>query len=357
MIGETMTRANQNPLITTKDIQPTLPSLKVDGVFNCGATTYKGQTVLLLRVAESAVSKSGMIDVPVLNSKNEIEIQTIDKSNPNYLFHDSRTISHLNRKVAYLTSLSHLRRAFSTDGIHFQIDDKPWIFPQGLMESWGVEDPRITQIENTYFITYTAVSPHGVSVGLIETKDFETYTRKGLILPVDNKDVSLLPEKVNGKYYMYHRPVPSDIGYPNMWVASSEDLIHWGNHQLLMTVNKTGWDNGRVGGGAPSVKTDRGWLHIYHAATSGKAVYSLGAFLTPLDNPTLITHKTKQPILKPETTYEKEGFFGDVVFTCGVILKNNTLNIYYGAADDKICLASLTLEDLYPLLEPIEGAL
>lgn len=352
-----MNRAKQNPLITIKDIKPTHESLKVDGVFNCGATTYKGQTVLLLRVAESAKSNPGFIDIPVLNSNNEIEIKTIDKSNPNYLFHDSRTISNLNKKVEYLTSLSHLRRAFSSDGIHFQIDEKPWIFPDGLMESWGVEDPRITQIEDTYYITYTAVSKHGVSVGLIETKDFETFTRKGIILPVDNKDVSLFPEKVNGKYYMYHRPVPSDIGYPNMWVASSINLTHWGDHKLLMTVNTSGWDNGRVGGGAPSVKTAKGWLHIYHAATSGKAVYSLGAFLTPLNDPTKITHKTKHPILKPETIYEKEGFFGDVVFTCGVILKNDQLDIYYGAADDKICLATISLNELFEALEPFEGAL
>lgn len=352
-----MNRAKQNPLITTKDIKPTHESLKVDGVFNCGATTYNGQTVLLLRIAESAKSRPGFIDVPVLNKDNEIEIKTIDKSNPNLLFHDSRTISNLNKKVEYLTSLSHLRRAFSNDGIHFIIDEQPWIFPEGMMESWGVEDPRITQIEDTYYITYTAVSKHGVSVGLIETNDFDTFTRKGIILPVDNKDVSLFPEKVNGKYYMYHRPVPSDIGYPNMWVASSLDLTHWGDHHLLMTVNKTGWDNGRVGGGAPSVKTDKGWLHIYHAATAGKAVYSLGAFLTPLNDPTRITHKTKHPILKPETIYEKEGFFGDVVFTCGVILKNDLLDIYYGAADDKICLATISLDELFKALEPFEGAL
>src|SRR5690606_29546060 len=107
-----MNRAKENPLITIKDIKPTHASLKVDGVFNCGATTYNGQTVLLLRIAESAISRPGFIDVPLLNSNNELMIKSIDKSNSNYLFHDSRTISNLNKKVEYLTSLSHLRRAF-----------------------------------------------------------------------------------------------------------------------------------------------------------------------------------------------------------------------------------------------------
>lgn len=348
-----MKRAIENPIITIKDIKPSNPNLKVDGCFNCGATIYNNQTVLLLRIAESANSNGTHVRIPVLNDHNELEIMSIDRLDPMYNFGDSRTISNQFKKVQHLTSLSHFRRAISSDGIHFEIDDKPWIFPHGKMEAWGIEDPRVTRIDGRYLITYTAVSRHGVAVGLIETKDFNTFERKGIILPVDNKDVSIFPEKINGKYYMYHRPVPSDIGYPNMWSAESFDLMHWGNHKLVLTVNEDSWENGRVGGGAPSIKTPKGWLHIYHAATK-ESVYQLGAFLTSLDDPTVITHKTCKPILKPETDYEKHGFFGNVVFTCGVILDENLVKIYYGAADDKVCLATIELQELYQLLEPFK---
>lgn len=350
-----MKRAIQNPLITIKDIKPTHKDLRVDGVFNCGATKYGNQYVLILRVAESATRETGFIHVPIVGENQKITLKAIDKNDKDLLFDDSRTIRNKDLKVQHLTSLSHFRRAFSKDGIHFIIDEEPWIFPLGAMEAWGVEDPRVTHVNDQYVITYTAVSEHGVAVGLIETRDFKTFERKGLILPVDNKDASIFPEMIDGKYFMYHRPVPNDIGHPNIWSASSYDLIHWGNHQILMTVSPNGWENGRVGGGAPSIKTKHGWLHIYHAATKGKVVYSLGAFLTSLDDPTLITHKTLEPILTPETNYEKDGFFGDVVFTCGVILEDDKVLIYYGAADDKICLATSNLEDIIQMMKPIKG--
>lgn len=346
-----MKRTNENPLITVKDIKPTNPNLKVDGVFNCGATKYHDKYILLLRIAESAISKDGFISVPVVED-GSVSIKTIDKNDKNLNFSDSRTIRNQNGKVIYLTSLSHFRRATSSDGINFIVDEKPWIFPVGKMESWGIEDSRVTHIEDMYLITYTAVSEHGVSVGLIQTKDFNSFERKGIILPVDNKDVSILPEKINGMYYMYHRPVPGDIGHPNMWTATSKDLLHWGNHQILLTVDESSWENGRVGGGAPSVRTKDGWLHIYHAA-SKNSVYRLGAFLTKLDDPTHMTHKTIEPLFSPETDYEINGFFGNVVFTCGVILENEELIIYYGAADDKICSVTFTLDEIYKVLKPV----
>lgn len=348
-----MIRSIKNPLITKEHIKPSHPNLKVDGVFNCGATQHNGQFILLLRIAESAIPKDHTIDIPILDENNQITIQSIDKNDQNFILNDSRIIKDKTGKVRYLTSLSHFRRAYSDDGIHFIIDQSPWIFPNGTMESWGIEDPRITQIKDVYLITYTAVSKHGVSVGLIETSDFNTFKRHGLILPVDNKDVAILPEKVNDKYYMYHRPVPNDIGSPNMWSATSLDLTHWGEHKLLLTVNDEPWSSGRVGGGAPSIKTPNGWLHIYHAA-SKNSVYSLGAFLTSPVDPSTITHMTKEPILSPELSYEKTGFFPNVVFTCGVILKNDTLMIYYGAADDKICLATIKLNDILKKLKKVD---
>src|SRR5690554_4077148 len=165
-LGDTMRRAKQNPLITPKDIKPTNKMLKVDGVFNCGAAKYNNQYLLILRIAESAITRDGFIDVPIIKN-NKLIIKSINKNNNEYIFDDSRTIKNKQGKVEYLTSLSHFRRAYSDDGINFVVDDKPWIYPDGIMESWGIEDPRITHIDNKYLITYTAVSQHGVSVGLI----------------------------------------------------------------------------------------------------------------------------------------------------------------------------------------------
>lgn len=348
-----MIRSKHNPLITAHDINPSHDFLKVDGVFNCGVTQFNGEIMMLLRVAESAKSKAGVLNIPLIE-KEKLVLKSFDLSDRNYDFNDTRTVRDLNGKTLYLTSLSHFRRARSKDGIHFEIDEKPFIFPQGEMESWGIEDPRITYIENRYLINYTAASKHGVAVGLIETRDFITYERKGLFLPVDNKDVSIFPEKIGGKYFCYHRPVPRDIGSPNMWIASSNDLIHWGNHELLLSVSEKNqaWDNGRIGGGAPSIKTESGWLHIYHAATKDN-VYSLGAFLTPLDEPSRIIAKTIHPILSPEADYEKEGFFGQVVFTCGAYMKDDVIYVYYGAADDKIALATIGKNDLLNQLTKI----
>ncbi len=346
-----------NPLITPKDIKPTRKEFKVDGVFNAGATKYKGETILLLRIAESVISTNeDQIAVPVLEKKDhgyEITIKHYDKvkDNEEFGFSDTRKV-YLKKKerVANLTSLSHFRIARSSDGVNFIVEDNPSIFPEGKYETWGIEDPRITLIDDEYYINYSAVSELGVAISLIKTKDFKTFERMGIIFPPENKDAAIFPEKINGQYYVYHRPVPKDIGDLNIWVSSSKDLINWGDHEHLMSVSsKDSWENGRIGGGAPSFKTDKGWIHIYHAADK-HSQYCLGAFITKLDNPTDIIGKTDEPILIPSEDYEKEGFFGNVVFTCGTVLEDGIVKIYYGASDEVMALAEISVEELYRVL-------
>jgi predicted GH43/DUF377 family glycosyl hydrolase len=218
--------------------------------------------------------------------------------------------------------------------------------PETKEEAWGMEDPRITKIDEVYYISYTAVSRYGAAAALISTKDFITFTRHGIIFLPENKDITIFPEKIRGKYYAFNRPVPKSFGTPDIWLAESEDLLHWGKYRHFYEVSETGWDNGRVGGGAPPIRTEKGWLKIYHAADSNDR-YCLGAFLLDLEDPAKILAKSQLPLLEPEAEYEINGFFGNVVFTCGCLLEEDKLRIYYGAADDSICLAEISLQDLY----------
>ncbi len=349
-----MKRCDLNPLITIKDITPTNDMFVVDCVFNPGVTKYNGQVILLLRVAESVKNDdSNLVKLPVVNPKTkEIEVVTLNKEeNPTLNFSDSRQITNEKGETIYLTSLSHLRVARSDDGINFTIDKEPFLFPSEKEEAWGVEDARITQIENEYFINYTSVSNKGASTSLVKTKDFLTFERMGIIFPPENKDVSIFNRKIDGKYYAYHRPVPKAFGKPDIWIASSPDLIHWGNHEHLLGVASADcWENGRIGGGAPSIEIDEGWLHIYHAADRDDR-YCLGAFLTKKEDPSIITHKTLKPLIEPEAIYEKFGFFGNVIFTCGLVREQDTLKVYYGAADDSICLVDFSIKEIITAME------
>ena len=355
-----MTRHTSNPLIKPLDIKPLYTNFKVDSVFNAGAVMFGGDVLLLLRVAESLkVENSDDLSIPVLEKDGDNHSLVIKTFNTKtdasiYDFSDSRSIrakdSNGNRKTKYLTSLSHLRIARSKDGINFSIEDKAFIFPNKKYETWGIEDPRITKIENDDYINYTGVSQYGACTVLAKTSDFKTYERLGVIFPPENKDVTIFPEKINGLYYAYHRPVPKAIGNPDIWTATSPDLINWGNHNHFMGITEDGWESGRIGGGAPPFKTGKGWIHIYHAADKNDR-YCLGAFITELDDPTKLIAKTKQPILEPEKDYELKGFFNKVVFTCGLIVEENRVKIYYGAADKYIALAEIDINDLYEAFE------
>lgn len=350
-----MNREAKNPIITIKDVKPSFDNMKVEGVFNAGATIYNGETILLLRVAESVISENeSILNIPLLDSNNSIVIKEIKKTDDRYDFYDSRVLYFKGtNNTAYLTSISHLRLARSIDGINFVVDEKPTIFPKDKMEAWGIEDPRITKIDEDYYINYTAVSKYGAATALIKTRDFETFERLGIIFPPENKDVCIFPEKINGKYVAYHRPVPKAFGNPDIWTAVSDNLRYWGEHTHFLGVSENdNWDNGRIGGGAPSFKTDKGWVHIYHASDKNHR-YCLGAFLTPLDNPNKIIARTKNPLLAPEEEYEVNGFFGNVVFTCGVTINNDNVNIYYGAADDKVCLFKCTIQEIMELMDEV----
>ena len=350
-------RCPNNPLITPEDVKPSRPDFKVDGVFNCGVAEYNGEVLLLCRVAESVkCDNPDEVKIPIVvnkDGKDVLDVITYVKSeHPELDFSDSRHVlkhGKKGKKSVNLTSLSHLRLARSKDGIHFTVEDYPAVFPIAEEESWGMEDPRITQIGDTYYINYTSVTENGPATSLMSTKDFKDYTRHGIIFAPENKDVTIFPQKIGGMYVAFNRPVPCGIGNPEMWLAKSPDLIHWGEQKHFCGISdesEESWNNGRIGGGAVPFLTSKGWVKIYHAADKNDR-YCLGAFLLDKDDPSMVLAKTKEPILQPEADYEKYGFFGNVVFTCGCLLKDDQVIIYYGAADDKICRADIRLDDIF----------
>lgn len=340
-------RCAQNPVIRVEDVAPSRPNFRVLGAFNAGVAQVRDEIILLLRVSEAPVLDRGdEVLVPRLNEEGtDVLIERYDKADPSYDFSDSRFVVRDGRTVM-LTSLSHLRVARSKDGVHFDIEPQPALFPEHALEAWGIEDPRVTQIGDKYYITYSSASSRGVGVGLAETRDFRTFKRHGLMLAPENKDVMLFPDKINGKYYALHRPVPKSFGSPEMWIAESPDLVHWGKHRFLMGLSEQGWDSARMGGGAVPIRTDRGWLALYHGADS-KHRYCMGAVLLDLENPAKVIARSRVPVLEPETTYEVNGFFGGVVFSCGAILLDQTIRMYYGAADEVMAVVDIPLEDIY----------
>jgi predicted GH43/DUF377 family glycosyl hydrolase len=342
------TRHPDNPIISPRDVKPSRPDFEVIGAFNAGAALYEGETVLLLRVAERPLSGSpDIIRCPHLDERGELTVTSVRRDDPDYDTRDSRLVKHRPSGDLMLTSISHLRLARSRDGVHFSIADAPWLQAEPPYESFGIEDARITPIEGKYYVNFTAVSPLGIATALVSTPDFTTIERHGLIFAPSNRDVVLFPEQVAGRYLCYHRPMPGDFARLNIWMAESPDLIHWGGLRLVLEAPSGG---GRIGGGAPPIKTDEGWLSIYHSADANNR-YTLGAFLTDLDAPGRIIARSRAPILAPEAPYEIDGFFGRVVFTCGAVAEGDRLRVYYGAADERIALAECSLSELIASLE------
>ncbi|WP_044480395.1 glycoside hydrolase family 130 protein [Paenibacillus antibioticophila] len=342
-------RCEKNPVIRTEDVAPSRPDFKVLGAFNAGVAKVGEDTILLLRVAEAPVSeREDEVLVPLLDADGKVVVHHYDKSDSRYDFSDSRFVA-VNGQTVMLTSISHLRVARSRDGVHFEIEREPALFPEHELEAWGIEDPRVTQIGDTYYITYSSASSRGVGAGLAETKDFRSFKKHGMMLAPENKDVMLFPERINGKYVAMHRPVPKSFGAPEIWIAESPDLIHWGNHRFLMGLGEQGWDSARMGGGAVPIRTERGWLVLYHGADS-KHRYCMGAALLDPNDPGIVLARSSRPFLEPEADYEVKGFFGGVVFSCGALVNGDTVRMYYGAADEVMAFADIPLEDIFSTL-------
>lgn len=238
--------------------------------------------------------------------------------------------------------VSRLGYAVSIDGVNFNRLEKPVFKPASQWELYGVEDPRITKIGEEYYMVYTAYSPRGTRVSLASTKNFITWKRYNVVLPdMNNKDAALFPEKIDGKYVMLHRIEP------DIWIAYSDDLVHWNDFVSIAKPRPDYWDNLKIGAGAPPLKTPYGWLLLYHGVEkSERPVYRLGFILLDLNDPRVVLKRSEQPILEPKEDWEIFGGVPNVVFSDAMVEFGGKYFVYYGAADNHIALATIDVQEV-----------
>lgn len=258
-------------------------------------------------------------------------------------------------RVELADGRSSLYVARSEDGVNnWRISQAPLLSPDdpdnpiAEYETIGCEDPRLTYIDELgeWLIAYVAVSDAGPAVALAKTKDFETAERIGIILPPPNKDAAIFPRRINGRWYMLHRP---SYNVEHIWLAESPDLIHWGNPKIVLRERRgTWWDGVRVGAGNVPIETSEGWLIIYHGVkeVAGTPSYRLGLALLDLDDPSKLISRCRYPVFSPNADYERIGNGLNIVFTCGALVRGDEVWLYYGAADTCVGLAIAKLDDL-----------
>lgn len=304
---ELFSRHSDNPILTASDWP-----YAVNSVFNPGATLLPdGTTLLLCRVED----RRGLSHLTVARSVNGIDNWQIDS-----------------------------RPTFAAD---------PTNFPEEL---WGVEDPRITYVEELkkYAIVYTAYTRDGPGVSLALTEDFSQFERLGVIMAPEDKDAALLPQRIDGQWALIHRPVSAPRAH--MWISFSENLYHWGRHKLMLEARRGAWwDANKIGLSPPPILTAKGWLVIYHGVrqTAAGAIYRLGLALFDLMNPEVCLKRGDEWIFGPEETYERRGDVDNVVFPCGTTIApdGDTVRLYYGAADTSIAMATGSIQAMLLALE------
>jgi predicted GH43/DUF377 family glycosyl hydrolase len=213
--------------------------------------------------------------------------------------------------VSYLTSLSHLRVATSQDGTNFTISPQPALTGSGVYETYGIEDARISRLEDGYYVNYTGVSALGVVTCLARTQDFKTFEKLGVIFGPDNKDVAIFPEKIGGRHYALHRPAVRHLGTLAIWLASSDNLLDWGRHRAIINPRLGKWDGERVGAGLTHSHPE-GWLELYHGCDQNTR-YCTGALLLDPEKPWEVIGRSEEPFLVPEAPYEREGLLPNIV--------------------------------------------
>jgi beta-1,4-mannooligosaccharide/beta-1,4-mannosyl-N-acetylglucosamine phosphorylase len=290
-------RHPKNPILAPRDLP-----FEAYTVFNAGAVRYQGQILLLLRIETRR----------------------------------RETVFHVAR---------------SSDGISFRVDSEPIRYPQSSLEKMGSRahrfDMRITPLDGTYYVCHAVwLDPWGSCIAIAKTDDFVNFQQVSMSVP-SNRNAVLFPQKIKGKYVRLERPQNID-GSGAMWISESPDVIHWGNPRPVK-LPYTDWSTRKSGAGCIPIKTPAGWLEIYHATcmTASTENYQLGACLLDLDDPSKVVAAPRRFILAAEEIYECVGQVPNVVFTGGACeTDDGTLNIYYGGADTRICLAQTTVREL-----------
>lgn len=390
-------RLPENPLLTAKDVRPSLPELEVVSVFNAGVARVGDEVILLLRVAEQPRSdldppagaltldlrgpfptlerlpagyrKDDVVGMTVVDTSTKparLAVAYIPVKLPGLDLHDRRSIRYRDPRgerrdsdggyTTYLAQISHLRVARSRDGVHFEVERTPALVPDRELEEYGVEDPRATLIDGRWYVTYVSVSRWGITTSLASTVDFRSFERHGVIFLPDHKDVVLFPGRVGEKYRALTRPMPQSFGrILGIWMATSDDLLHWGGHTPICLPRRGMWDERRTGASAVPFRVSEGWLELYHGVDHDSH-YAIGALLLDGDEPSRVLARSPRPILAPEEGFERNGLFNDTVFSCGHLdLGGGRIRLYYGAADSVLAAADFDVREIVASLEPWSG--
>ena len=335
-------------IIDCSEIAPSDERFEVIGAFNPAVIRSDGITYMILRVAERAKqTKENEFSVPYYEPDKGMGILNVPKTS-DYDFSDVRVIK--GKSEFYLTSMSHFKVGKSADGVNFDFSDNVCIFPETDYEEYGVEDARITEIDGVFYITYTAANRQGTFVALMTTKDFKSFERKGVLFSGDDKDCVIFPERINGRYYAMHRP-DNDINKSlDIFTAESKDLLKWTSFGALKDARPDFTKSARLGAGAVPLKTEKGYLAVYHSADKNNR-YLLCSMLLDRDDPLKVLAKSKKPLIEPTESYEKTGFVNDVVFTCGLTRTGDCLNIYYGVCDKCVAVAFMPISEIWENME------
>jgi len=388
-------RLDNNPILTSADVAPSQTALEVVSVFNAAAAWVGDETILLLRVAERPRAMSGLlaptsrtldldapherlkpvapgtlgedvIGIAFLDPATEpprVVVAYVRKDLPGLDVSDPRSIQVSRRPTPgarlevrdYLTQISHLRVARSTDGAHFTVDQLPAVVPSDSFEEYGCEDARATLIDGVWHITYVSVGAVGITTSRLTTTDFRSFERQGVMFLPDHKDVALFPDRVRGRYVALTRPMPASFNRVlGIWIAFSDDLVGWGGHRPLALPRPGMWDGVRTGAGTVPFRVPEGWLELYHGVDSA-GQYAMGALLLDAEDPTHVIGRSAEPIMTPEQDYEQSGFYRNTVFSCGHVPLDDDgdrIRMYYGAADSCMAAADFDVKEIVASLAP-----
>ena len=371
-------------LITPKMIKPSLPGLEVLGTFNPGAARLpNGDIVLYVRVMEKLAKfeDKKYVYSPRMTGENEFRMK-IDRFDKKIVERESELDFVFKDSTKRLTFVSHFRRVVldKSGFIIKSIDSKPSFYGLKWDGELGVEDSRITKINDLYVMTYVTLSrEENISTSYAISNDCLTWYRRGIIFGEQDKDVVMFPEMINNTYVAFDRPEGNfQFSLPHIWISYSENLEFWGEPKSIAISKEGEWDYSRNGAGPPPIKTKDGWLFHYHVVAEYEAVknlfegkkikigltdeagqkyvYSVGAALLDLKNPSKVIARAPCPILIPDRPYEK-GIFENksVVFPTGMLLDENgrDILIFSGGGDVVVSVKQVALKDILDAMKKV----
>lgn len=311
---------------------------KVEGIFNVGVVDCGSEIIMLLCVVESVFS----------DDLNEVKVLVMEQQGDCcvlmfcFFYWDDFVYDFLDLCIVVLcVDFSSLFLIFmlyicvvrSCNGLDFEVEDWLFIYLSYCYELYGCEDFCVILIEGCYYINYFLIFDFGIVILLVVMQDFEIVVKLGLMFLFDNCDVCFFLEKVGGYYWVLYCLVLVYFGWLGIWIVCLLDMLYWGDYCSVLDVFELGWDQCKVGGGVFMFRIEKGWLQIYYGVDQVQC-YCFGVLLFDFDDLICIVVCLDMLLMELVVFYEVEGFFGKVVFICGVILCGEMLYIYYGGVDE-----------------------